>query len=296
MTEVRTYMQPTGVKGRKGVISNISVLSDGRIRLDNRDGDILVASLLFSEAEWTALRAQPAPPPTPAPDPIPIPGWKEIFRDEFVDDIPEGTFRSRRAGQWTPYGDDWPDMSHVGVRDSRCISQSGGLLRIHHGINADGKAMAPAIMPKLSGGPFTALRWEMRIKADPLPNYYAAPLLWPDSENWPTDGEIDWPEGGYMELAKCFMHRQDGTSGSDQDVYVSSARLQDWHTYALEWKAGKSLALFLDGTKVKEWTFRVPTTAMHPVLQTETYPGKGQPPASQTGYLLVDYVSIGIPS
>jgi len=37
-------------------------------------------------------------------------------------------------------------------------------------------------------------RYAIHFKADPVPGYKTSWLLWPDSEKWPQDGEIDFPE------------------------------------------------------------------------------------------------------
>jgi hypothetical protein len=75
---------------------------------------------------------------------------------------------------------------------------------------------------------------------------------------WPRDGEIDFSEGDLQGSIGAFMHRQNGTSGGDQDGYRTSARFTDWHTAVVEWKPN-FCRFILDGTIVGTSTSRVPT-------------------------------------
>ena len=60
--------------------------------------------------------------------------------------------------------------------------------------------------------------------------YKTAWLLWPRSEVWPRDGEIDFPEGDLDSTIHGFVHRQGATSGSDQYAVSTSATYTSWHT------------------------------------------------------------------
>jgi beta-glucanase (GH16 family) len=108
------------------------------------------------------------------------------------------------------------------------------------------------------------------MKADAVDGYKVAWLLWPRSGVWPRDGEIDFPEadlnGGTV---SAFMHRQNGTSGSDQDHFGSTTTLKEWHTYAMEWKPS-SCEFFIDGKSIGKSTSRIPNTPMRFVCQNET--------------------------
>lgn len=299
MAELRTYIAKTGTKGTT-VTDRVSQLSDGRVRHDMMSkGSALAASEILSIEEATSLRdglsriLAPTP-PTPN-DPFARPGWQIVFLDTFDQNVAEGSFRAARADAWEPYGDDWPDTSKLGVRDSRTVSQSNGQLRIRHYTRTDGKPVAPALQPKVNGvvPSYTQARYEFRCKADStIPGFGMANLLWPVSEAWPRDGEIDFPECPSSETVKCYMHRQNGTSPGDQDYFDAGVRLTDWHTYAWEWKAGMYLRLFVDDILVTEFTSRVPATPMRWVFQTETY----SPKAQESGYLSVEHAAIWVPA
>ena len=112
-------------------------------------------------------------------------------------------------------------------------------------------------------------RYEVRFRADATDGYKLAWRLWPKSGVWPRDGEIDFPEGDLVGSIGPFMHRQNGTTGNDQDPYRTSTKFPDWHTAVIEWKPN-SCKFILDGTTIGHSTSRVPNTPMHWVLQSET--------------------------
>lgn len=48
-------------------------------------------------------------------------------------------------------------------------------------------------------------RYSVRFRADALPGYKVAWLLWPASDSW-SEGEIDFPEGGLESTMWGFNH------------------------------------------------------------------------------------------
>jgi beta-glucanase (GH16 family) len=157
-----------------------------------------------------------------------------------------------------------------------------------------GKRLVSAPIPKVTGaGSFGQLygRYAVRFRADALPRYKTAWLLWPDSGRWPGDGEIDFPEGDLDDTIKGYVHRQGGSSGSDQVRFPTTARYPDWHTAIIEWTPGK-VVFILDGQVIGQTTSRVPSTAMHWVLQTETALKGGAPSPSTQGNVQVDWVAV----
>jgi hypothetical protein len=132
------------------------------------------------------------------------------------------------------------------------------------------------------------------MRADVIPGYKIAFLLWPGS----TSGEIDFPEGklsGGGATARAFMHH---VGGGGQDAYDSGVALQGWHAYTIEWnpKAGTPyVKFFVDGRLIGHSTRSVPTTPMFYVMQMETYL-KGQPlPPPAQGYVQLDWATIDLP-
>jgi beta-glucanase (GH16 family) len=204
------------------------------------------------------------------------------------------------AGKWSAYPDGWPDTTHNGTYyPSKVISIQNGVLNLYlHTEN--GIHMVSAPVPKIPGavgseGGLLYGRYVIRFKSDPIPGYKTAWLLWPDSETWPRDGEVDFPEGELDSTISAFMHRQDGTSGSDQDAFGSSITYTSWHTATLEWLPS-SLRFFLDGQLIGTSTSRIPNTPMHWVIQTETATDGSVPSDAAAGNVQIDWVTVYVPS
>jgi hypothetical protein len=224
-------------------------------------------------------------------------GWQQVFTDDFTVDVPLGSFPDAVSSRWTAYQDGWTDTSGNGTYyPSKVVSVSGGLMNIHlHTEN--GTHMVAAVLPVVPGaepgGGLLYGRYAVRFRADPVPAYKTAWLLWPDSESWPTDGEIDFPEGDLDSTISAFMHRQDGTSGSDQDAYDTSATYEAWHTAIIEWTSAEC-RFVLDGATIGTSTERIPSTPMHWVIQNETSLST-VPSDSAAGNVQIDWVAVWIP-
>ena len=130
----------------------------------------------------------------------------------------------------------------------------------------------------------------IRFKADTNPGYKTAFMLWPDSEVWPQDGEIDFPEGDLDGTISAFMHQQGATSGSQQDAYTSSATYSSWHTLVTEWTPN-ACTFILDGKTVGTATSLIPSTPMHWVLQAETSLDEGAPANSTVDHIYIDWIA-----
>lgn len=241
-----------------------------------------------------------------------IPGWHQIFADDFNTNVPVGGFSgcdsSTRTcsglppavrSKWWAYPDGWKDTDQLGrYTPSRTISIANGMMRLNlH--TEDGIRMVAAPLPILPGaigseGGQVYGRYEFRFLVDrPIPGYKIAWLLWPDSENFPGDGEIDFPEGDLDHVIGGYVHHMNGTDDSDQDAYGTAVRMASgWHTAIIDWTA-KSCTFILDGMTVGTTTSRIPSTPMHWVLQSET-DGVSTPSASTD--ILIDWVAVYRPA
>ncbi|MCY1046919.1 glycoside hydrolase family 16 protein [Corallococcus sp. bb12-1] len=237
----------------------------------------------------------------PSGEPMPVGdlmNWRQVFTDDFTTPVPVGQFPAAVSSKWSVYLDGWKDTSKNGTYSpSSVVSiQNGVLNKYLHTVN--GVHRVAAVLPKIPGatasGGLPAGRFAVRFKADPVPGYKTAWLLWPDSEVWPRDGEIDFPEGDLDGTIAGFMHRQNGTSGGDQDAVSTSARFTSWHTAIIEWTPGRC-RFILDGTVILDKTSRVPTTPMHWVLQTETDLSGTAPSSSAAGNVQIDWVAVWVP-
>jgi beta-glucanase (GH16 family) len=173
------------------------------------------------------------------------------------------------------------------------VSFHDSMMDVHlHSAGGAFKVAAP--MPRIPGGDGKHQlygRYAVRFRADAVPGYKTAWLLWPRSNVWPRDGEIDFPEGNLTGTISAFMHRQGASAGSDQAVYHTDARFSSWHTAVIEWSP-TGVEFFLDGTSIGRATERVPETAMRWVIQTETAIGGGAPPPDADGHVYLDWVAI----
>ena len=222
-----------------------------------------------------------------------LPGWHQIFAENFNTNASLGSFPGAAYGnEFTTYPDGTPDTAGQQGAPSRyepskVVSVSNGLLNLYlHTQN--GTPMAAAILPTLPGNDLYG-KYTVRFRSDELPGFKVAWLLWPDSEVWPGDGEIDFPESDLSGTINAFMHRQGATSGSDQDAYSTSATYSSWHTASIEWTPN-AVNFILDGQLIGQSTNRIPNTPMHWVLQTESSL-TSCPAASTAGNLQIDWVT-----
>jgi Glycosyl hydrolases family 16 len=241
-----------------------------------------------------------------------IPGWNQVFSDDFTTNVPLGSFSgctdgatiatsncsglptSVRSQLWA-YPDGWSDTSGNGTyMPSQVLSVHDSELDYNmHTTN--GVHMVSAVVPKIPGGAdsYGGLQYGayvVRFKADVNPGYKTAFLLWPDSNVWPLDGEIDFPEGNLDGTMNAYMHQQGASSGSQQNAYSSTATYSSWHTLVTEWTA-HSCQFILDGKVVGSSTSLIPNTPMHWVLQAETELDGIVPSNSVTDHLYIDWIA-----
>jgi len=202
-----------------------------------------------------------------------MPGWHQIFAEDFLTNVPVGSFPGSAYGrQFTVYANGTPDTAGQQGAPSRyypskVVSVENGLLNLYlHTEN--GTPMAAAILPILPGNHLYG-KYTLRFRSDALPGFKTAWLLWPDSEHWPRDGELDFPEGSLDSTIGAFMHPQNGRSGSDQEIYSTGITYTAWHTASIEWFPDK-VNFILDGQLIGTSTTRIPQTPMHWVIQTES--------------------------
>ena len=228
-----------------------------------------------------------------------IPGWRQVFTDDFAENVPAGDFPAAVSGKWGDYLDGWPDSSHHGTYEpTKVVSIGHGVMNLFlH--TQDGIHMVAAPYPKIpaatgSAGGNVYGMYEVRFNAQQVAGYKTSWLLWPDSGD-EAQGEIDFPEGNLQQTIDAFMHHV-GPDFKSQDAYVTSSTYAGWHTAATIWTA-KSVIFILDGKVIGDSTdkFVIPNTPMHWVLQTETRIGHGPPPDAATANVKIDWVSAWFP-
>jgi hypothetical protein len=263
----------------------------------------------------SAVAVASAPSPSGVPIPLgDLPGWQQIFTDDFATSVPLGGFSNCDAywhqcfglpsdvrAKWFAFPDGWKD-SYVGTyMPSKVMSIQSGLMNLYlHSENGVRLVSAPQpIIPGGSGSQGGLLygRYAIRFRADQLAGYKTSWMLWPDSEVWPRDGEIDFPEGDLAgtqwSTMYAFVHHQGATSNSDQDWYGSGVPYGNWHTAIIEWLPSR-VTFILDGQTIGTSTSRIPNTPMHWVLQTPTT-ASFLAALSTAGNVQIDWVAVWKP-
>lgn len=236
-----------------------------------------------------------------------LPGWTQVFAEDFTEgDVPLGGFPG------PIYGTRWSANYKDGTPDTAAQNQPKGqrtsgyypskVLSVHDGVldmflhTENGIAMGAAPSPVVGGAtqrPYNSLvygRISVRFKADALPGFKLAWLLWPDSKQWPQDGEIDFPEGDLSTVIYAAVHGLDASGTHVTEVRRPNVAFTSWHIATTEWSPGK-IEFFLDGTSIGVVTSPVPDKPMHYILQTESC-STGCPAPETSGHVYVDWAAI----
>ena len=201
-------------------------------------------------------------------------GWGEPNVDEEFDG-PLGP-------EWRVY--DGPGHLDNGIRSPQAVEVSDGVLTITG--DSEGATGGLALFPGQRYG-----RWEGRVRLPPSDETYnALLLLWPDAENWPVGGEIDFMEN--LDPARqetgIYVHYDTATDQLIESVRVDATQ---WHNWAVEWTPERIVA-YLDG---REW-FRtsepevLPPGPMHLAIQLDWFPGQAVDQDVQESTMEVDWI------
>ena len=204
-------------------------------------GLVLVPLLALTGCGGSAPR--PASTGSPAVSPAVLAKWGEpLFTDDFAGDALD-------PRRWFVY--DYPDeVRHPRSKNSTFLS--GGSLRLVGGFDERGKDVSGGVASTVN---LMYGRWEARLRADAGAGYSPVVLLWPESENWPTDGEIDAVEVPDPARRSAVSTLHNGPRNG-QVKHVLTADFTGWHTVAVEWLPA-GVTVYLDGRSV--WTVAKPT-------------------------------------
>jgi hypothetical protein len=288
----------------KGILDEVRVynraLSQSEVQTDMR-----------RKAAARRTPATPAPTPAPAPSApgasgVPAPagnlaGWRQVFFDDFTVKVASwgacGNYEAHNCpslpepyrSKWWAYPSNYQDTREKqsgdgGFYEPSNLSMSDGMLRIQLR-RENGTTQAAAPYPRMPAQTYG--RYAMRFKADPVPGFKIAWMLWRASGSW---GEIDFPEGDLDSGICAFMHKQSG-----QDAFCPNASFASgWHTAVYEWTAGK-VVFYLDDKVIGTSTSGVPSTPMNWLLQSETSLD-GPPPNGAVANIYVDWVAAWAPA
>jgi glycosyl hydrolase family 16 len=137
-------------------------------------------------------------------------------------------------------------------------------------------------------------RWEGRVRAPASDEtYHALLLLWPDAENWPAGGEVDFMEmtDPQRQDTNMFVHYSEDGKQDQKDHGEVRADGTQWHNWAVEWTPEHIIA-YLDG---REWFRTVdpktqPPGPMHLAIQLDWFPSQGDENDVKPSSMDVDWV------
>lgn len=207
-----------------------------------------------------------------------VPGWKLVFQDDF-----DGAAVDESA--WGLY--DSPGHAGNGLRRPEAISVKNGWLTITAQMS-QGELVSGGMAMKQN---FKYGRFEFRVRTDvdPSATMSGVVLTWPESGNWPSDGENDMYETGHDSTRKpfsTFIHY-----GADNQQYYTKhdADGAEWHVMAMEWEADE-IRIYRDGPQVWNLTdaVAIPDVPHHMTIQLDAF-GKSLPAPVQ---MHVDWVRI----
>jgi Glycosyl hydrolases family 16 len=237
--------------------------------------------------------------------------WHQVFADNFPsnEDVALGStcgdstafpHAANVSTKWTAYPYGWKGTPTWG---SYCpeltTSIHDGMMDIWlHSATVNGTMLhlIDAVEPRFSSGGGSQLygRYVIRYE-EPVsfPMFHLSWLLWPDSNVWPGDGEIDFPEGDTNQATtNAFMHYQGATSGGQQDAYTAQTPISGaWHTAVIEWLPSRC-TFILDGKTIGNSTSHIPDTSMHYVIQNGGSFGVTTPNNTSQGHIYIDWVAI----
>ncbi len=170
--------------------------------------------------------------PTPPVDSGGVGTWGKPTRSAYFTD-------SSVLSDWWVYS----GKTQHGNRTPNAISFADGVMTITG--DADGNDAGIAWGPGQKYG-----AWEVRLKVPPgAPNYDPVLLLWPDAENWPTGGEIDFMEiwgDGARQAVNSVLHYSSTNQQAGATMAVDATQ---WHTYAVSWTPTQ-ITTYVDGTPI----------------------------------------------
>lgn len=139
---------------------------------------------------------------------------------------------------WHPYGPE-PGHNSKGTRTPEQVKMNGdGTVSLNS--DGQGKTAAMSWYPGQLYG-----RWEVCLKVKNGQQHYVL-LTWPDAENWPEGGELDFAEeSGGAGHQGFFLHC---AAGGNCDTGSTDNDLTQYHAFALEWTPNATIA-YVDGNQ-----------------------------------------------
>lgn len=186
-------------------------------------------------------------------------GWTNLVRSDDFDD-------AELDPSWGVY--DGPGHGNNGVRSPEQVAVDAGVLRIAG--TPEGVTGGMAWPGQLHG------RWEARARFPAgCGCYHPVLTLWPDAEDFPVGGEVDYAEvfdPARQEL-NFFLHYGPDNLQLHSGTQVDTTQ---WHHFAVEWTPDH-ITGFVDGEQFFYTDQRetLPPRAMHQTIQLDWFPSEG---------------------
>jgi hypothetical protein len=197
------------------------------------------------------------------------PGWSLVAAEDFTGPLSTGRWNvydskaTNSVSTWSP--------SMVGTAAGRLVIQGTGSDPSGRGNVSGGLCWCGV------GGNRTYGRWEVRAQFDRGTGFGPAVILWPASNQWPDDGEIDVVETPHGDRSLSYSTVHWGSAADHRtDNGTRRGDFSGWHTYAVDWLPGL-IRITVDGAVVYDSTTGpnrpdVPSGPMHLALQQEPGP------------------------
>jgi hypothetical protein len=222
--------------------------------------------------------------------------WKLVTEETWDTHIKQGQWAKSVYAKRYPTYEGFVDTSNHGTYHNDNLSVSNGVLDVHvRTVNGKHQVAAITLGPNGYKGQ-TYGRYALRIKADVIPRYKIAPLLWPASNKW-DDGEIDFPEVDAFTAtahvkAKLYMpHDPKVTSWSGWDNVGSVMCDDQWHDAVIEWTP-EGVDFYWDNQHIGRASGPAPKVPMRWTLQIETQICKDMPDNATEGHVYIGKASI----
>ncbi|EPX60355.1 hypothetical protein D187_001842 [Cystobacter fuscus DSM 2262] len=188
-------------------------------------------------------------------------GWRLVFQDDFSGSAVDTT-------QWGMY--DSPGHDGNGLRRPSAFSVANGLLTVTAQM-VNGTLVSGGMAHRSN---YKYGRFEFRVRTEPDPSGATSGvvLTWPQTGNWPTDGENDIYETGTGTSRASFSTFIHYGADNRQYYYKHAVDATQWHIVAMEWEAN-ALRIYRDGALV--WTLTdanaIPDVAHHLCIQLDAF-------------------------
>lgn len=194
--------------------------------------------------------------------PQPDSSWHLVFQDDFSGDAVD-------TNNWTIYNS--PGNGGHGLRRPAAFSVADGCLIVT--AQMTGGNLVSGGMAHKNNYKYGKFEFRVRTEKDTSEATSGVVLTWPESENWPVDGENDMYETGTDSSRmpfNTFIHY--GTSPHTQYQFIHHADATQWHVMAMEWKKDH-IKMYRDSVLV--WTLTdtaaIPDVPHHLCIQLDAF-------------------------